>query len=44
MTKITHVMRDGTVRHDITGYIVKYEEAKSFYDRIHVKCRTRNER
>jgi hypothetical protein len=42
VTRITHVMRDGTVRHDISGYIVKYEEAKSFYDNLRIKKRRKH--
>lgn len=39
MTKIIHIMRDGTVRDDISGYIVKYNEAKPFYDRLRTMCK-----
>lgn len=29
--EITHVLSDGTVKHDITGYMVKPEKAEEFY-------------
>lgn len=28
---IRHVMKDGTVRQDITGYVVKMDQAKGVY-------------
>lgn len=31
---VTHVLRDGTVLKEITGHIVKMEEAKAIYNLI----------
>lgn len=31
---ITHILADGTVKTDITGHIVKQEEAPEFYELI----------
>lgn len=28
---VIHVLKDGTVLHDITGHVVKKEDAKSIY-------------
>lgn len=30
--KVIHVLRDGTVLDDITGHVVRYEDAKPIYD------------
>lgn len=30
--KVTHVLKDGTVLDDITGHVVRYEDAKPLYD------------
>lgn len=38
---IFHIMKDGTKRNDINGYIVRYEEKKNLYSRLH-KMRERS--
>ena len=31
---ITHVLADGSVKADITGHVVKVQEAKNFYEKL----------
>lgn len=31
---IVNVLRDGTIKKDMTGHVVKYEDAKALYDRL----------
>lgn len=31
---ITHIMKDGTRRNSIEGYIVEYEQKKNLYSRL----------
>lgn len=41
---VTHVLKDGTRLHDITGHVVKKDEAKGVYiliDRINEKRRSK---
>ena len=32
--RITHVLADGSVKADITGHVVKVQEAKDFYEKL----------
>lgn len=32
--RITHVLADGSVKTDITGHVVKVQEAKDFYEKL----------
>ena len=32
--RITHILADGTVKENITGHVVKVEEAKNFYEKL----------
>lgn len=38
---IFHIMKDGARRNDVDGYIVKYEQKKNLYSRLH-KMRERS--
>lgn len=31
---IKHILKDGTIKQDLTGHIVKYQDAKQFYDEL----------
>jgi hypothetical protein len=40
---VTHVLKDGSVKQDITGHVVKKEDAPKFYDLIE-RVRRNNEK
>ena len=41
---IRHVMKDGTVKKDITGHVVKVDEKKALYERLRKICTSRETR
>jgi hypothetical protein len=41
---VTHVLKDGSVKQDITGHVVKKEDAPKFYDLIERVRKEKNER